>query len=144
MIEDLRRRAQEPVDPASLVLFRLLFGVLLLAATLRFLAYGWVREHYLEPAVHFPFWGVGWLQPLPGIGMYLVFGLMAVAALGIALGAYYRLSSLLFALLFSYSHAIDKTYYLNHYYLVSLLAVLMALCHCIRWGRWTVAGESSS
>ena len=127
MIEDLRRRAQEPVDPASLVLFRLLFGVLLLAATLRFLAYGWVREHYLEPAVHFPFWGVGWLQPLPGIGMYLVFGLMAVAALGIALGAYYRLSSLLFALLFSYFHAIDKTYYLNHYYLVSLLAVLMAL-----------------
>ncbi len=127
MIERLRRRALEPVDPASLVLFRVLFGVLLFAATLRFLAHGWVREHYLAPKVNFPFWGLSWLQPLPGIGMYLVFGVMAVAALGIALGAYYRLSSLLFALLFSYSHAIDKTYYLNHYYLVSLLAVLMVL-----------------
>ena len=127
MIERLRQRAHEPVDPASLVLFRILFGVLLFVATVRFVARGWVKEHYLEPAMHFPFWGVGWLPPLPGLGMYVVFGLIGLAALGIALGAYYRLSSLLFALLFSYAHAIDTTYYLNHYYLVSLLAVLMSL-----------------
>ena len=57
--------------------------------------------------------------------MYLHFALLGLASLGVALGYRYRLSVLAFFLLFTYVELIDRTTYLNHYYLVSLLAFLM-------------------
>jgi vitamin K-dependent gamma-carboxylase len=121
------RSQREPVDAASLVFFRIAFGLLLLVATIRFAAYGWIREHYLEPRWFFPFWGLGFLKPLPAPAMYGAFALMGLASLGVALGAFYRASALVLGLVFTYVHAIDKTYYLNHYYLVSVLCFLLAL-----------------
>lgn len=60
-------------------------------------------------------------------GMYWVFGVMTAAALGIMLGAWYRVSAVVFFLCFTYVELIDKTYYLNHYYFVSLVAFLLCL-----------------
>lgn len=91
----------------------------------RFIANGWVHSMYIAPKVFFPFFGLDFIQPLPGNGMYLVFGLMLLASLGIILGAFYRLSSSLFFLLFTYVELIDKTNYLNHYYFVSLVSFLI-------------------
>jgi hypothetical protein len=59
--------------------------------------------------------------------MYALYGLMIAASIGILLGAWYRLSALVFALSFTYVELIDKTYYLNHYYFVSLVAALMVV-----------------
>lgn len=126
-LSDWWRAQREPVDAASLVFFRVAFGLLLFVATARFVAYGWVREHYLEPRTFFPFWGLGFVKPLPQAGMYGAFGLMALASLGVAAGALYRASALTLGVVFTYVHAIDKTYYLNHYYLVSVLCFLLAL-----------------
>src|SRR3954454_9394409 len=114
-----------PVDPSSLVAYRVLFGLLMVAAVARFFAYGWIHEHYLTPRVLFPFAGLEWIRPWPGVGMYLHFALMGLGALGIALGVAYRASALTFLLTFTYAHLIDKTYYLNHYYFISLLGVLL-------------------
>ena len=52
---------------------------------------------------------------------------MAGAALGILLGWRYRVSALLFFLLFTYTELWDLTNYLNHYYFVSLVAGLMVI-----------------
>ena len=121
------RSQGERVDAASLVFFRIAFGSLLFIATARFAAYGWVREHYLEPRFFFPFWGLDFVRPLPGLWMYLPFVVMGLASIGVAAGAFYRLSALTLGVVFTYVHAIDKTYYLNHYYLVSVLCFLLAL-----------------
>ena len=43
------------------------------------------------------------------------------------LGLFYRISTTVFFLLFTYVELIDKTYYLNHYYLVSILVFWMIL-----------------
>jgi hypothetical protein len=59
--------------------------------------------------------------------MYLLFAALGVLALAIVAGAYARSSAALFALGFTYVHLIDKSNYLNHYYLVSVLAALLAL-----------------
>jgi vitamin K-dependent gamma-carboxylase len=58
--------------------------------------------------------------------MYGLYGAIALAALCVALGLYYRLAIALFFVLFSYAELTDVTHYLNHYYLVSLLALLMS------------------
>jgi hypothetical protein len=114
-----------PVDRASLVAWRVLFGLLMTVAVARFFAYGWIQEHYLTPRVLFPFTGLEWIRPWPGVGMYVHFALMGLGALGIAFGVAYRLSALTFVLTFTYAHLIDRTYYLNHYYFISLAGLLM-------------------
>ena len=123
----LIRALNRPVDAASLSLFRIAFGALLLLSTLRFIAHGWVRSFYLEPKHFFHYWGLGWLEPLPGPGMYALYGVLAIAAACVLLGVAYRAAAWILALGFSYAHLCDKTNYLNHYYLIGLLTALVAL-----------------
>ncbi|NJM93504.1 MAG: HTTM domain-containing protein [Cytophagales bacterium] len=112
-------------SPAPLAVFRILFGLLMLASTLRFWAQGWISQLYIEPQFYFTYPGFHWVQPLGDPGMYLIFGLMALSALMITLGWFYRLFSVLFFLSFTYVELIDKTNYLNHYYFISLVAFLL-------------------
>lgn len=97
----------------------------MLISVVRFWFNGWIASQYIDPQFYFPFFS--WIKPLPGIGMYLVFGVMALASLGIILGWFYRISAITFFLFFSYVELIDKTNYLNHYYFVSLVSFLLVL-----------------
>ncbi len=75
--------------------------------------------------MHFPYYGFEWVKALPPTGMYIVFSLLLISSLGILFGAFYRISSILFFLLFTYVELIDKTNYLNHYYFVSLVSFML-------------------
>jgi hypothetical protein len=110
----------------SLAVFRIAFGLLMTVAMLRFMARGWVDELFLQPEFHFPYPGFGWIRPWPGGWMHLHVATVAAAALGVALGFHYRACIVLFFAGFTYLELIDRTTYLNHYYLVSLVAGLLA------------------
>ena len=122
----LRERLLRPVDVAGLALFRIGFGALMLVAVLRFFAHGWIAEYFLQPTHFFSYWGFAWVKPWPGPFMYVHFACMGLCALGIVLGYRYRASVVGFGALFAYAHLIDKTNYLNHYYLVMCLCVLLS------------------
>ena len=124
-LQQLDRFLFQRVSIAPLVVFRLVFGSLLLYSTLRTWQQGWIYDLYLEPTYHFGFFS--WLQPLSGDGMYYVYAVLALSAVGIILGLFYRLSTLTFFLLFAYCELLDKTNYLNHYYLVTLLLFWLLL-----------------
>ena len=127
------------VDAASLALFRILFGLVGVFIVVRFFAYGWIGELYVEPANHFGYVGFDWVKPWPGWGMYAHFAALGVLALGIAVGFRYRLCALLFFLGFTYVELLDKTAYLNHYYwaaLVSLLMVFLPLHRSLSVDTW--------
>lgn len=113
------------VNIAPLVTFRIIFGLLMFISVVRFGFNGWIASQYIEPNFFFPFFS--WAKPLPGQGMYIPFAMMALSALGIMLGWFYRISTSAFFLLFTYVELLDKTNYLNHYYFVSLVAFLMVL-----------------
>jgi hypothetical protein len=130
------RRFQRHVDLASLAGFRIAFGSLLLVATLRSFWKGTIAEYFLLPTHFFKYWGFGWVRPWPGPGMYVHFALMAACALGVAIGYRYRASVVGFGLLFAYAQLIDKTNYLNHYYLVVCVCGLMACLPLA--GMWSV------
>lgn len=115
-----------PVDIASLVFFRVCFGSILHWEIWRYFLKGRIPVVYIEPEFHFQYLGFGWVDPLPGAWMYAVFALLGVFALGIALGAFYRASCLLYGMGFLYVFLIEETRYLNHHYLVILLCFLMA------------------
>ena len=57
--------------------------------------------------------------------MYAVYGLILLGVLGILFGFMYRWSLAVFILSFSYSELVDATNYLNHYYLVVLIGILL-------------------
>lgn len=128
----LRLALARPVDAASLIAFRALFGGLLVLSVIRFAAKGWIASIYVEPAYHFPYWGLAWLRPWPGPGMYLEFLALGLAALCLALGLHHRLAALACLLLFTHIELLDKAAYLNHYYFVS---VVLALLLCMPLGR---------
>ena len=86
---------------------------------------GWVHDLYIAPTMHFPYPGLEWITPLPAAGMHAVYAIIGVSALGIAAGALYRASVVVFAMAFTYVELLDRTTYLNHYYLVSILAALL-------------------
>jgi Vitamin K-dependent gamma-carboxylase len=133
---------------APLITFRIIFGSLAFIGTLRFLLKGWVNDLYIEPQFFFGFLGFEWVKPLPGFWMYLPFLLMLVGSLGIILGLFYRFSTILFFLSFTYVELLDKTNYLNHYYFVSLIAFLMIWLpanrnfsldvHWRKFDRWSI------
>lgn len=116
-------RAETSIAP--LVTFRILFGLLMAIGSIRFIAQGWVEKLYGTPQFFFKFPGFEWVTTPDVTIVYGVYILIALSALGIAAGLFYRLSAILFFLSFTYSELLDATNYLNHYYLVCLLAFWM-------------------
>lgn len=113
------------VPATSLAFYRILFGALMLFSTSRFLINGWVYDFYIAPKFHFSYLGFGWIPYPNATVLYFIFSMMLVACIGIILGFFYRISALTFFVLFTYVELLDKTTYLNHYYFVSLIALLM-------------------
>ena len=114
------------IDDAQLVVFRVFYGLLVSAECYGAIATGWVRRTLMEPEFTFSFIGFEGLQPLPGNGMYIYFAVMGTLGLLIAIGYKYRFSALAFAILWSGVYLMQKTSYNNHYYLLMLLAYIMA------------------
>jgi hypothetical protein len=132
-----------PVDNSPLVVFRVVFGLLLVAESGGAILTGWVKETFVDPSYHFPFIWVSWLQPLPGYGMYAYYGLMAGLGAMVAAGWYYRLAAGAFTLLWWGAYLMQKSHYNNHYYLLILLSGLMALVPAHRYASLDVRRRSS-
>lgn len=113
-----------PTSAAPLAVYRIFFGVLMFVSIVRFWALGWIEKLYLEPPFHFSYYGFEWVQPL-GYWTYGLFILCGLCAVAITLGWHYRVAMPLFFLSFTYIELMDKTTYLNHYYFISVLSLLM-------------------
>ena len=109
---------------ATLAFFRLAFGLMMLMSLIRFAAYGWIDKFYIQPQFHFSYYGFEWVKPL-GVYTYLLYIAAGIAAFFVAIGFKYRLSIILFFLTFTYIELMDKTYYLNHYYFISLVSFVL-------------------
>ena len=130
------KRLTQPIDIAALAVFRMLFGILMCGGTLRFISNGWVESLYIQPTFHFKYWGFEWVQVPGENGLYLLYAGIALTAALVAIGAFYRIAIISFFCLFSYAELMDVTYYLNHYYFVSLLALI--LCFLSPHRAWSV------
>lgn len=124
-LDRVRARLSRPVDAAGLAAFRVAFGLLMFASAVRYAARGWISEQLVAPDFHFHYWGFAWVRPLPLAGMLAVFALLALLSLMIAAGWRYRAATALYFVLFTYAELIDRATYLNHYYFVSVLSLLM-------------------
>ena len=96
----------------------------MLYSIIRIYLEGWIETLYIQPSFHFSYYGFEWIKPI-GDYTYLIFILCAISSFFVAIGYRYRISIILLFLSFTYIELMDKTTYLNHYYLVSLICFLM-------------------
>jgi vitamin K-dependent gamma-carboxylase len=132
----LLSRLSAPIDIAWLATFRILFGLTLSVSMVRFLAYGWVDAYFVKPRFHFKYWGFSWVEPPTDAWLHGLFWMLLVVSLLVALGALFRVAAPLLVLGFSYLQLLDVTTYLNHYYLASLLGLLLVCSPAHR--AWSV------
>jgi hypothetical protein len=115
---------QKTTSAAPLAVFRIALGLLLFAGMVRFWSKGWIEELYIKPKYFFSFYGFGFVTPI-GEYTYLIFAVCALSALLVAAGFFYRVSTVTLFLSFSYIELIDKSTYLNHYYFISMVLLIM-------------------
>lgn len=113
------------VDISTIVFFRIAFGCVALWHVYEYYAGNLIETEYLNPKFHCTWYWFDWVQVLPGNWLYAVFLVMGLASLGVILGWHYRLSAFLLWLTFTYQFLLEELYYLNHYYLTSLFALLL-------------------
>jgi vitamin K-dependent gamma-carboxylase len=113
-----------------------LFGLTLLTSALRFLAYGWIDQLFVAPQFHFKYWGFAWVKVPPSAELHALFWGLAVLCALVSLGLLFRLAAFGLFIGFTYLQLLDVATYLNHYYLASLLALLLS---CSPAGRtWSL------
>jgi vitamin K-dependent gamma-carboxylase len=125
VVAAIQRRAFAPVDIASLVAFRILFGLLMVWEVGRYFSHHRIGHFWLEPSLAFKYYGFSWVQPWPGDGLYLHWALLGLLALCIAIGFLYRASALLFFLAWTYIFLLDEEQWVNHTYLICLFSFLL-------------------
>lgn len=85
---NLKKHLTNQISIAPLAVFRVLFGFIMLVSIVRFAIKGWIYDLYIKPDFFFSYYGFEWVQPLGEAGMYALFFVMGLAALGIMLGSF--------------------------------------------------------
>jgi len=133
-IHTFKAYLSKPVHPSSLGLFRILFGCTMFVQIAYFIATGFVQTHISEPIIHFPYYFFEFVVPLPSPAMHILMWLMLVATAMITVGFLYRYAIALFLISFTYLWLIDKGFFNNHYYLITLLSILLLFVRGDAWG----------
>jgi len=111
-----------PAPTASLVFLRVVFGLLIAISASGLLLSGWVGEQARSASEAFKWLGLAWV-PLPGAPwLQILCATAAIAALGVALGLFYRPCAVALALLLAWALAADQALYSNTLYLIALVA----------------------
>ncbi len=132
------RQLFKPIDNAPLILFRIFLGFLLFAETFGAILTGWVRIVMVDVEFTFNFIGMEFLQPLPGIGMYLYFGIMSIFGILVMVGYKYRWSLAAFTIMWAAVYFMQKSSYNNHYYLLLLICIMMLFLPANRYASLDV------
>lgn len=120
-------RLFEPVPIAPLVQFRIALGLILLWEAYRYISEGWPRELFLRPGLLFKYYGFEWVRPLPEPLHVALFPVLGLCAICVAAGLYYRIAAALLFVGWAYVFLLDQANYLNHMYLVTVIAGLSVL-----------------
>lgn len=113
------------INNSPLIIFRILFGSVMLMEFSTGLTSGWVTEVFVEAPYRFTFIGFEFLHVLRGEMMYAYYVIACIISLMVAAGLLYRPASVLLAVMWTALYFSQKSHYNNHYYLMVLLCWLM-------------------
>ncbi len=115
----------DPIRNTPIIYFRVIFGIALFIETMSDISSGKVKAQWIIPINNFTYWPFDFIKPLEGDGMVYLFYAMAFLSIFITIGLFYRVSIFLFFISFAYVAFLDQSYYLNHFYLITLISLIM-------------------
>ena len=115
-----------PVDAASLAVFRIALGALMLFEAVNYGFFLSLDGMYRDTDLLFRYAGFEWVRLPPGPWLEAGFVVMALAAAGVMLGLFFRLCSFVLLGTFTYLFLLDQALYLNHFYLAILYIAILA------------------
>lgn len=121
------------IDNSQIIVWRIFFGLIMMIDCWGAIATGWVKETFVDPEFTFSFIGFEWTHFLLGETMYYIYGILGFLALMITIGAFYRVTTVLFAMGWSLVYFMQKEHYNNHYYLMMLIAWFMVFIPANRY-----------
>ncbi|WP_378185172.1 HTTM domain-containing protein [Aquimarina sp. W85] len=124
MVLYLKKYFNTSTEAASLAVFRIFFGSMMLISIVRFWSNGWIDKFYIQPKFFFSYYGLEFVKPVGSL-TYILFIICALAAVFVAIGYKYKIAIVTFFFSFTYIELMDKTTYLNHYYFISIVSFLM-------------------
>ncbi len=125
----LQTQLNRRVSPASLAVFRIGFGTILVWHLAKLLwPHPWGTKlafQYLEPAWLCPYIGFEWIRAWPEPFLSIHVWVTMLAAAGVAIGCCYRFCTSVFCAGYTYLFLLESADYNNHYYLICLVAFLL-------------------
>ena len=115
----------KPVDIASLVFFRIVYGLIMILTFVLFLDQFDIKANWIDPRFHFHYIGFEWVDPLPGPFMYLFFVLLVLLAFFICIGFHYILSCSLLFLGLTYFLLINQIVWDTYFYLAWWISLIL-------------------
>jgi vitamin K-dependent gamma-carboxylase len=120
-------------DSSYLVPFRILWGLIMLQEVVSHISHDYAKtkmSFYGNPGFTFKYYGLDF-GPVPDFFYFQVLlWFLALCACCVVLGLFYRLASIGFAAGFIYFFSLEATIYLNHFYLVCIMAVMLCFLPC--------------
>ena len=113
-----------PTDIAFLIYFRLFAGGFIAGEVINQL-FTADYLNYIDPAFNFTYQFFSWVQPFPEMGMYVLFAVIILAAIAVMLGWMYRMASIVLFLSYTAMFLMEKSEYVNHFYLYCTLTFLL-------------------
>lgn len=106
-------------------MFRIFFAGTVLAHVWLYFSNDLINYFFGSTQHHLTYFGFEWVQALELDGMRRVYYLMALSAVGVALGLLYRISATILFVTFTYTFLADAGQFQNHFYLMSLISFLL-------------------
>lgn len=135
-----------PVDAASLAVFRICFGLIMVWEAYKYLVAegdaNRIQRLFSQQHWHFPYHGFEWVTPWSETGMHIHFWVLGIVGFLFAVGLFYRFAAAAMFVAFTYVFLLDSALYLNHFYLMCLLSFLMIWLPANRcwsvdaWWKW--------
>ena len=119
------KELKQPVPSISITLFRLCFSAILLIQTYHFIVSEFIDKNIIKPALLFPF--IHGLHPISNVNLILLGYIMLIANVGMLLNKFARFSTIIFFGCFTYFWMLDKGYFNNHYYFISIICFIIFL-----------------
>lgn len=131
-------RLFQPVDIASLIYFRVTFGLLMFIDIAGYTISGHLHRKWVEPTFRFEYYGFDWVPMLSGEAFYFLAAVQMAAALGVMAGVLYRWSAIALCLSITWFFLFDQSNYQNHHYLICLISAVAIFLPAHRSHSWDV------
>jgi hypothetical protein len=125
-----------PTAAGPVSLFRIVFGICLIAHIVWAYFPTVIHDNFIAPAFHFKFFLFSWVPVPPAPVLYGLLALALAAAAALAAGIFVRTAAATAGFCLTWFLLMDSSQFQNHYYFICLLCFLFALIPAQSEARW--------